>query len=189
MSQQEQTPNQIDTGGGAYIEGNVSTGGDLIGRDKVVHGDEVKGDKVQGSKAGGDVIIGTVGAGAQHVAIGKNNRIITQLGAPTWVDRQLIEHQFEQILALVNHTTLDPRTAGRAEAHLETLQAELTKTADNEMPSAATISRLGDWLLANLPTLTPALTELFGLPAVIKVLAKAGEVAVQWRQSKFGKSG
>lgn len=42
---------QIDTSDGAYIDGNVNTdGGDLISRDKTVHGDEVRGDKVAGDK-------------------------------------------------------------------------------------------------------------------------------------------
>ena len=36
----------IDTAGGAYVEGDVSAGGDFVGRDKVVHGDEVRGDKI-----------------------------------------------------------------------------------------------------------------------------------------------
>jgi hypothetical protein len=31
----------INTGGGAYFESTVSSGRDLIGRDKIVHGDEV----------------------------------------------------------------------------------------------------------------------------------------------------
>ena len=39
----------IHTGGGAYIGGGVQiTGGDFVGRDKIVHGDEVRGDKVEG---------------------------------------------------------------------------------------------------------------------------------------------
>ncbi len=45
----EQDPNErrdIETGGGAYLEGEVQTGGgDIIGRDKVTKGDEVRGDK------------------------------------------------------------------------------------------------------------------------------------------------
>ncbi len=48
---------RIDTGGGAYIGGDVNTsGGDFVGRDKVVHGDEVHGHKIMGDKVGGDKI-------------------------------------------------------------------------------------------------------------------------------------
>lgn len=36
---------------GTYIGGNLNTdGGEVVGRDKIVYGDEVKGDKVNGSK-------------------------------------------------------------------------------------------------------------------------------------------
>ena len=52
---------RIDTGGGAYVGGNVTvTGGDFVGRDKIVHGDVVHGDKVAGDKVAG-VKIGNVG--------------------------------------------------------------------------------------------------------------------------------
>lgn len=54
--QPAQAAHRIDTGGGAYIGGSVSTGGgDFVGRDKIVHGDEVRGDKVTGGKAGRDI--------------------------------------------------------------------------------------------------------------------------------------
>lgn len=185
MSKQEQRPQQIDTGGAAYISGNVRTGGDFIGRDKIVHGDEVKGDKVQGPKAGGDVIIATVGAGAKNVAIGKEiQQTINELGAPTPADRQTIEQHFVQLLAQLNKANLEPRIAGRTEANLEMLKEELSKTAEQETPNAGTITRIGDWLLDNVPELAQAVTELFGLPAVAKVLGKAGEAAVQWWQER-----
>ncbi len=67
----------INTGGGAYVGGSVSTGGgDFVGRDKIVHGDEVRGDKVMGGKAGRDIyhvshVSGTgvaIGPGAQATA-------------------------------------------------------------------------------------------------------------------------
>ena len=63
----------------------------------------------------------------------------------------------------------------------------MTKVADTETPSATTITRLGDWLLDNVPELTQALTELFGLPTVAKVLGKAGDAAVQWWKGRVGK--
>jgi hypothetical protein len=38
---------RIHTGGGAHVRGDVRTGGgDFVGRDKVVRGDEVHGDKI-----------------------------------------------------------------------------------------------------------------------------------------------
>ncbi len=177
--------NQIDTGGGAYIGGSVNIGsGDFVGRDKVVHGDEVKGDKVVGHKAGGDVIVATVGAGAQNVAVGKN--ITQQINSPpTPAELHALEQQFTKLATLLKQSNIDPRTAGRAEAQLETLQAELNKTESGETPSGSTIQRVGDWLLDNVPELTQAITELFGLPAVGKILNKAGGAVVDWWRERF----
>jgi hypothetical protein len=54
---------RIDTGGGAYIGGSVhTTGGDFVGRDQIVHGDQVRGDKVMGDQVRGDQIRGLGGA-------------------------------------------------------------------------------------------------------------------------------
>lgn len=138
---------------------------------------------------GGSVIIGTVGAGARNVAIGQNiTQIITEmLGEATPADKAVIAAQFERVLAALNAAPIDPRTAGRAEANLETLQAELTKTGDDDRPDANTITRLGDWLLDNAPEIAQALAELFGLPAVGRVLGKAGEGAVAWVRRRFGR--
>lgn len=186
----------INTEGGAYIGGKVSVGRDLVGRDQVVHGDEVKGDKVAGDKvmgdkvaghkAGGDVIVATVGAGARNVAVGKNiQQIVNELGAPTPDDRRAIEAQFDRLFAMLNTVSIDPRKVGRAEGDLETLKTELTKVDEQETPNAPTITRIGDWLLDNVPELAQAVTELFGLPAVAKVLGKAGEAAVAWWKRRF----
>jgi hypothetical protein len=57
---------RIDTGGAPYIGGGLHVGGDFVGRDQVVHGDEVRGDKI----TMGDVTDSTlaVGRGARvHV--------------------------------------------------------------------------------------------------------------------------
>ncbi len=136
---------------------------------------------------GGSVIIGSVGAGARNVAIGQNitQTIVETLGEATPEDKAVIEAQFERVLAALNAASIDPRTAGRAEANLETLQAELTKTGDDDRPDAGAITRVGDWLLDNAPEIAQALAELFGLPAVGRVLGKAGEGAVAWVRRRF----
>lgn len=181
----------VDTGGGAYIGGNVQTGGDFIGRDKVVHGDEVKGDKIQGDKvqghkADGDVIVATVGAGASNVAIGKN---ITQhnQGAPTADDKAQIQAQLAEVIATFaqRQPQLDAAQIPMIQFQLDLLQDELTKIGEGESPSASTIIRVGDWLLDNVAALVPVLCTLFTLPAVTKVLAKAGPTAVTWQQRRF----
>ena len=45
---------------------------------------------------------------------------------------------------------------------------------------------MGDWLLNNLPALAGPLATLFALPAVGRVLGRAGEPAVKWVQQHFG---
>lgn len=133
-----------------------------------------------------DIVIGVVGAGAKNTVVGQGNRqIILETDAPRSDDQQVLEQHFAQLFALLNSPTIDPRTAGRAESNLETLKAELTKSA-TETPSASTITRIGDWLLDNVPELAQAVTELFGLPAVAKVLGKTGGAAMQWWQERFG---
>ena len=41
---------EVNTDGGVNISGDVKIGGDVVGRDKVVHGDEVRGDKIGGDR-------------------------------------------------------------------------------------------------------------------------------------------
>ena len=56
---------EILTGGGAVAGGNVDTrGGDFVGRDKIVEGDEVRGDKIgrQVNAGGGNVVITAQGS-------------------------------------------------------------------------------------------------------------------------------
>ena len=73
---------EILTGGGAVVGGNVDTrGGDFVGRDKTVEGDEVRGDKI-GQR---------VNAGAGSVVITAQGSTIVVGEAPvamTAVDRQ-----------------------------------------------------------------------------------------------------
>lgn len=58
---------RINTGGGAYVAGDVNTGGgDFVGRDKIVHGDVVHGYKVGGvkiSNVGNDIRSSVIAGG------------------------------------------------------------------------------------------------------------------------------
>ena len=132
-------------------------------------GDKVAGDKFTGNKTTGDTITATIGAGAKNVAVGKDIRqtITENYGPPTPDDKPAIEAQLQRVMDALNAaTTIDRRKAGRAEGELAALQEELTKTGADETPNATTITRVGDWLLNNVPEIGQALTELFGMPAV-----------------------
>jgi hypothetical protein len=61
------------------------------------------------------------------------------------------------------------------------------RPADDDMPNAGTITKMGDWLLNNLPAIGEALGTVFALPAIGRVVGKAGDAAVKWVQQRFGK--
>lgn len=142
---------------------------------------------------GGDVIIGEVAAGARGVAIGKNitQTVYDMLGEPTPDDKQVIEQQLSEMTVALQEMQeqLDDATVSMAEFQMKLLQGELTKTEDGEMPSASTITQVGDWLLDNVPAIAEILTSLFATPAVGKVVGKAGEVAIEWVKKRFGGKG
>lgn len=131
--------------------------------------------------AGDDVIIATVSA-SRNVVVGKQ---ITQvgLGGDGPPDRALIERELAAIGAALAgaQPPIDPALAGMARFQIELLAGELTKD-DPETPSASTIVKVGDWLLANLPQLGPALRALLAAPAVARALARAGGAAPGWRE-------
>jgi hypothetical protein len=182
-NEQKPTQQTIRTGGAAYIGRDAKVGRDMIGRDKIVHGDEVRG-----HKAGGDVIIATVGAGAKNIAAGKNitQRVTEGAGAAAPDDQPLIEAALNRVVAALMTLPLDENKRGRAEQTLEDLQAELTKTAPEEEPDGKTIVKMGERLLELAPPLIEALAALFATPAVAQVVGKAGEVVRAWVKKRFG---
>jgi hypothetical protein len=144
----------------------------------------------QAGDIGGGVIIATVGAGAQNVAIGKNitQTVYETLGEPTPDDRHIIQEGLAQVRATLAEVEGDigdsvARMAGGMLAQIET---ELLKTGEEKTPNAAIITQMGDLLLDNVPQIADALTSLFATPAVGRVIGKAGETAVTWVKQRFG---
>jgi hypothetical protein len=139
----------------------------------------------------GDIIIADVGAGATGVATGKNisQRVTALLGAPTPDDTRLIDDEINGVAAGLHalRDQLDTATMAMADFQLELLRAELTKTGDEETPSASTITKVGDWLLDNVAGIAESITGLFATPAVGKIVGKAGDIAVKWVRERFGK--
>lgn len=135
---------------------------------------------------GGDLIITTIGDGARNVAAGKNiqQQITEVLGEPTSDDAEIIANQFAALESTVS--TLDEQMRSFVEMQVGLLKSEFSKVEKDETPSDTTITQVGDWLLDNAPALVEELTTLFGLPAVGKVLGKAGETAIDWARKKFG---
>jgi hypothetical protein len=62
-----QIGDNVNTGGGAYVRGNVQANRDFIGGNKVVHGGEIGGDRIEGDK----ISVGNM-QNVQGVAIGRH---------------------------------------------------------------------------------------------------------------------
>jgi hypothetical protein len=140
-------------------------------------------------QAGGDVIIAEIGAGASGVAVGKGitQTIMTVLGPIQPNDKTVIEQKFTQLLDALKQPKADTnaQTIAMAEFQLQLLKGELTKTGEDEVPSANTLTQVGDWLLNNVPQIAEILAGLFATPAVGKVVGKAGSIAVDWVKRRF----
>jgi hypothetical protein len=139
---------------------------------------------------GGDVVIASVGDGAQNVLIGKSitQTVLTALGEPTADDKQIIQDQFAEVRDTLKQT--EPEIGKSAETMaqglLNQMEAELVKTGEDEIPNAGTITQIGDLLLDSVPQVAEALTSLFATPAVGRVVGKAGEAALKWVKTRFG---
>jgi hypothetical protein len=135
-----------------------------------------------GAQAGGDMIVGTVGAGAQGVAIGKH--IQQSLGELSSADED--RRTVGALLARLDRDLtaetgqLDPAAAGMAAGYLRLLAGELTKPGERAAPSASTVRLVADWLLDNAPPLHKGLLALFADPATRRVLARADQPLEAW---------
>lgn len=138
---------------------------------------------------GGDAIVAHIGAGATGVAVGKNitQTLYDTLGEPTPKDKEVIQSQFGEVHAALEgmRGELDANTVQMAEFQLKLLEGELSKTEDEQTPSASTITQVGDWLLDSVPAIAEVLTGMFATPAVGRVVGKAGEAAVSWLKGRF----
>lgn len=137
-------------------------------------------------RAGGDVISAHIGPGARGVAVGKHIVQSYVEGTAETDPRRVIEEHLDAALTALRDGAVDPQTRNMAEFQLKLLRAELGKTAPDEVPSASTITQVGDWLLENVPRLAMPLRALFTSQAAALALGKAGEAAVAWATRQFG---
>jgi len=138
----------------------------------------------------GDVIIATVGAGAQNVVIGKNNiQTITEiLGKPRPDDGQIINQGLARVRTALAEIEgeMGESTSKIAEGVLAQIENELRKNGEDETPNATIITQMGDLLLDSVPQISDALADLFATPAVGRVVGRAGDTAVTWARRRFG---
>jgi len=164
--------------GGVTFHGTATVHGDVVARDKIVHGDKVRGDKIEGH-------VGNVGPGAQ-VAIGKGIsqtavQVPIQLAATEReeIGRLLAElgNQLARLEVPENKKVVGQEFVGQ-------LEKELTKT--DEPPDASLVKVAGNWLLENVPALAGTLAGIFLNPVVGKVVEAAGDIATEWVRERFG---
>ena len=147
---------RVDTGGGAYMEGGVDTeGGNFIGRDKIVHGDEVHGDKVGGDKVGGDKI--TVGdiTSSTGVAIGRGAQATVTTGIPG----QDLDRLFAPLMNVLREAPPEKRDEAIEKA--EALKNEVAKSKDAD---DSRMAKLLDGLVELVPGAVSALVSAFASP-------------------------
>jgi len=169
--------------GGVTFHGDAEVHGDVVSRDKIVHGDQVRGDKVTGDKIEGH--LGDVGPGAQ-VAIGKDiSQTITQTPIElTTAERLELEHLLAELKNQLARLEIPENKKVIGQELVGQLEKELTKT--EEPPDASTIKVAGSWLLENIPALAGTLASVFLNPVVGKIVEAAGDIAAEWVQERLG---
>lgn len=123
---------QIDTGGGAYIGGNVTVGGEFVGRDKIIHGDDVKGDKV-----GGDQITVRDITGSTGIPIGRGAQATVTQGLGGDEIAKLFNTVYQQIRARPEDPDVDK------EELTDTVQKIQSEVAKGERANPSKVER---WL-------------------------------------------
>lgn len=162
----------IDTGGGAYIGGNLDVGGGgFVGRDKVVHGDEVHGDKVAGDKVIGDKVKGdqitTGDIAGTGIAIGRNATAnVNQMSSQN--DPAAIAAALAPLLTAIQAAPADVQP--KATEKITALQAEATKgkDADDE-----TVGGLIQDLADLVPGAVSAIGTIFAGPVLANLVGPA----------------
>jgi hypothetical protein len=140
------TGTQVDTGGGAYVRGNVNAGGDFIGREKTVQGDRI---------TTGDVS----GAG---LAIGRGARA----GVTQGISPRELESLFAPLLAAVGqHAPADQRQV--ALQQVQVLKAEVVK---GEKADDSNIAKIVDGLAELVPKAVGAIVSTFATPILSGVV-------------------
>jgi len=167
---------KIDTGGGAYVGGDVDTGGgDFIGRDRIVHGDEVYGDKVAGDKVSGDKI--TVGdiTGSTGLAIGRGAQATVAAG----VSGQDIDRLFAPLMNILRDAPPEKRDEAIEKA--EELKIEVVKGKDAD---DSRMAKLLDGLVGLVPGAVSAVVSTFASPILAGIAGPVTKFVLDKIQGK-----
>lgn len=145
----EETNQSIDTTGGAYVQGNVKTNGNFIGRDQIQHHPI-------------EATVGDIGAGAQ-VAIGNHNNLqmTTQQSPTKQVELVAIAQLVTELKRQIPLLPLPDEKKVICSHYLE--QVSYMFLTEGEAVNEELLRVAKKWLLSNAPQLTDDLTQLFRL--------------------------
>lgn len=164
---------RVNTGGGAYIGGNVNTGGDFVGRDKTIQGDVVRGDKIGGDKVTGDKI--TVGniSGSTGFAIGRSGQstVNTPPAQPSHVQTEFMQ-LMQELRTTLTTVTLAEDERSEVQQNLTNLE---TQWAQSE-PKLASITR---WLQNIKGIVEEAAAVGTTAPTIAALIQRAVDLAQQ----------
>ena len=139
----------IDTDGGAYVSGDVTIGGDFVGRDKVVHGDVVGGDKIGGDK----ITVGDISG--QGIAIGRGATANVTTGIPA-AD---LDKLFAPLMNLV-----ETAPASKRDEAIQAVAALREEVAKGKKADDSRIGKLLDRLVDLAPEAVSAVVSAFTSP-------------------------
>jgi len=166
----------VNTGGGAYFGGNVSTGGGkIVGRDQHVHGDVVQGDKVEGDKVGGDIVKG------DKISIGGNvegTGIAIGRGATAQVTQGVSGAELAKLFAPLMETVKEAPEENRemATQKAEQLRKEVAK---DKKADDSKVAGLIEDLVDLVPAAAGTITGIFASPAIGAVVGKVTEFVLK----------
>lgn len=153
----------LNTGGGAFVGGNITAGGDVNAGAKTVHGDEVKGSKY--------VMSGDFRGAMVNIESRLDN--VTQVVGKSAVGRPDQKEQLEQLIVELKRALnkVPPQQAGEAETLARRIGA-LAEEATAASPDREAVDELGEIarraagkLAASVPTvmtLVASIIELVG---------------------------
>ncbi|MBX2998773.1 MAG: caspase family protein [Caldilineaceae bacterium] len=154
---------QVNTGGGAYIRGNVNVKGDLVGRDKITYGDDVRGDKVSGDK----INVGNI-SGSPGFNIGSGS--VTNSG----ISAEDLDRLFLPLLEAVQSGPPESRREA-----VQTVQALKAEAARGEKADDGRMARLIDKLVDLVPGGVAALVSAFGSPILSGLVGPVTKYALE----------
>jgi hypothetical protein len=139
----------VNTGGGAYVGGSVHAGGNFVGRDQIIHGDQVRGDKVGGDKINVGDIQGT------GIAVGRGAQAQVQQG----ISAAELDRLFAPLVALTRDLPSDQREPAEQKVQELKQEAGKGKAADDSR-----LAKLIDGVIALVPAAVSTVVSMFATP-------------------------